>query len=313
MVETAPNPDLLAAIDALDTATPGPAPTASDAQPETSATTPGPDAAPDPQPPHPTEPPAAPDAAPDAQRAGETDRDYKARYEEAQRQIANREWSSQGRYLQEKARREALETRVRELEAGFADEDAYRRTLYDTAIAQAETPEQRDFLSQKRDLELQQRQFRRQQATEEAGRQATQAEQEAGRQATLQFHERTMRTEALPELERQLAEVGEQYALPAEELAPLRAQLRSPALRHLVEQAPPQLLGQAVIQMIQQFHAEARDAQQRVAERNRRAASQAGTYRGPVESASAGASAAGLARFAGTGDLEGAIDALFPD
>lgn len=309
MSATAPTPDLLAAIDALDADTPGYAPDAPTARPETIATTAATDAA--------AVAPAPPDPAtptdPTAPQPSESPVDYQARVRELEQQIANREWSSQGRYLQEKAKREAAEARAQQLEEGYAGEDAYRRSLYDQAIAQSETPEQRDFLAQKRDLELSQRQFSRQQQAEQSARQASQAEQQAGQQVALQFHERTMRTEALPELERQLAAIGQTYDLPEAELAPLRAQLQNPAMQQLVAQAPPQVLGTAVLQMLQHFDTQARAAQSRVVAANRQQASANGTYRGAVTSASAGQQAATLAQFAGTGDMEGAIAALFPD
>lgn len=282
----APTPSLADAFAALDTQDTGPV-----AAPETAAPQPG---AGQPQPTDAAPQTPAAEAPAPAQQPGESNVDYAARVTELERQVAerdqqiqNREWSSQGRYLQEKAKREAAETRIKELEEGFTAEDSYRKGLYDRAIAQAETPEQATLLTQQRDLELRERAFTRQQQQEAAARKVQEAETEASQQITVAQHERTVRTEALPELLRTIDTVAKDYDLPEEEVRALRRMIDTPANRMLVQSAPPKFIGAFVLQQMQYLDQEARAAQGRVVARNREAAASAGTYRGAVDTATA--------------------------
>lgn len=219
------------------------------------------------------------------QQPGESDIDYKARVAELERMIENREWSSQGRLRQAEKKLEAAQARIKQLEEGYTSEDDQLRSIYDLAIANAESDLERENITLKRDQEISKRQATRRQQQEEAQRQATEVEQQAQTQVAEEYRTQVLRTQGLNEFNALIDDLGQHFELPEEEVAGLRAIIDTPQNRLMFQTAPPAYIAAWSVEAANDLARKGRAAQARVVARNREQASEQGTYRGPVPQA----------------------------
>ena len=198
----------------------------------------------------PTDTPTTPTAeTPDERAARLTE--LEARNAELERQMANREWSSEGRYRAEVKKRELLEARLTTIEQQRTDEDGTLTRQYEAAIARAqadENPVGARALQAELRAELAERKFTR------AEEQRTRAEREAAELAshTKDFQVRQageqVRQAAIPTLQAEVQRLAAEMELSPDDARDLLSVVVTDDLKYLTQNAPPEVVAQVTYQ-----------------------------------------------------------------
>lgn len=199
----------------------------------------------------PTDDPARPQTAETPDERAQRLAELEARNAELERQMANREWSSEGRYRAEVKKRELLEERLKSLEQQNADEDAKLTRQYTDAIARLKAEDNEvgaRALQAELRAELAERKFQR------AEEQRTRAEREAAELAshTKEYELRRageeVRQAAIPTLQAEVARLAQEYSLAADDARDLAAVVITDDLKYLTQNAPPEVVAQVTYQ-----------------------------------------------------------------
>lgn len=265
----------------------------------------------------PDEPVASPDTtvATSEAPAGET-KDERAerlaalesRNAELERQMAAREWSSEGRYRAEQKKNQLLQEQLQTISKQYEDEDAKLTRTYDAAIARAQAEDNeigaRALQAEKR-AELLQRQFDR------AEQQRTQAERQATEIASsthewqVRYMGEQVRQAAIPTLQAEAAQLASEYELSPEDTKDLLSVVVTDDLRYLTQNAPPDVVAQVTYQRFEMLEQRATMLRERQVQANLRNAQQNGDF--TRESGGSGAGRGDLDKAFAEADFEDAL------
>lgn len=179
--------------------------------------------------------------------------ELEAQNAELQRQIANREWSSQGRYIQEQKKAQLLQQELDAIKARSLDEDADTTYRYQAEISKANASgdelragalqDRLDAILAKREVQRLREETER--ATKHASELASTTREWQVRQAGEQ-----VRQAAIPSLRADVTALAQEMELSAADVQDLLAFTVTPDLTYLTQNAPPEVVAQVYYQKL---------------------------------------------------------------
>ncbi len=197
------------------------------------------------------ETPAPPKETPDerATRLAELE----AQNAELQRQMAAREWSSEGRYRAEQKKNQLLQEQLQAFQAQNQDEDAKLTRQYQAAIERA-SAEDNPVGARALQAELRAELLERQVAREKQERERAERERTEIASTTREWQVRQageqVRQAAIPSLRSDIANLAREMELSADDTSDLLAFTVTPDLTYLVGNAPPEVVAQVYYQKL---------------------------------------------------------------
>ena len=196
-----------------------------------------------------TEPPARETPDERATRLAELE----AENAKLQQQIANREWSSQGRFIQEQKKNQILQEQLQEFQKQSQDEDAKLTRQYQAAIERA-SAEDNPIGARALQAELRAELLERQVAREKQERERAERERTEIASTTREWQVRQageqVRQAAIPSLRTDIAQLAREMELSADDTSDLLAFTVTPDLTYLVGNAPPEVVAQVYYQKL---------------------------------------------------------------
>ena len=196
-----------------------------------------------------TEPPARETPDERATRLAELE----AQNAELQRQMAAREWSSEGRYRAEQKKNQLLQEQLQAFQAQNQDEDAKLTRQYQAAIERA-SAEDNPIGARALQAELRAELLERQVAREKQERERAERERTEIASTTREWQVRQageqVRQAAIPSLRTDIAQLAREMELSADDTSDLLAFTVTPDLTYLVGNAPPEVVAQVYYQKL---------------------------------------------------------------
>jgi len=196
-----------------------------------------------------TEPPARETPDERATRLAELE----AENAKLQQQIANREWSSQGRFIQEQKKNQILQEQLQEFQKQNQDEDAKLTRQYQAAIERA-SAEDNPVGARALQAELRAELLERQVAREKQDRERAERERTEIASTTREWQVRQageqVRQAAIPSLRTDVAQLAREMELSADDTGDLLAFTVTPDLTYLTQNAPPEVVAQVYYQKL---------------------------------------------------------------
>lgn len=196
-----------------------------------------------------TEPPARETPDERATRLAELE----AQNAELQRQMAAREWSSEGRYRAEQKKNQLLQEQLQAFQAQNQDEDAKLTRQYQAAIERA-SAEDNPVGARALQAELRAELLERQVAREKQERERAERERTEIASTTREWQVRQageqVRQAAIPSLRSDIAQLAREMELSADDTSDLLAFTVTPDLTYLVGNAPPEVVAQVYYQKL---------------------------------------------------------------
>lgn len=190
---------------------------------------------------------------------------------ELQRQIANREWSDRGRVLSLEKQLAQRDERLKALESSRLTEDEARKQQYDQAIAQqlaAGNEQGAERLRLSLRAELAEKALQREREDKAIAQRHAQELQQTQVEHERIARGRQVQSAFIPTMQAEAQAAAQHFGLDESETQDLIAFAAPKSLRHLAQNAPPEVLGQLAMQQYEVIIERAQALQQRRVQQN---------------------------------------------